>query len=91
MKFVGYNWWIAVILDFKIRDCGTIRHYDGFELGCSVLPRRQIETSGTGILQGSPNHYSCVRANSHKSCMDQEDRLVIKFRSGQKLFDLIKL
>jgi len=43
-KFWGYNWWIAVILGFKIGGCGTIRDYDGFKLGCSVLSRRQIGT-----------------------------------------------
>ena len=34
-KFGGYNWWITVILDFKIRGCEIIRDYDG------VTPRSQ--------------------------------------------------
>ena len=44
-----------------------------------------------GTQQGSLDHYSCVGANSHKSCMNQGDRGVIKFRLSLKLFDLIKL
>jgi len=39
MKFEAYSWWIAIILGFKIGGCGTIRDYNGFELGCSVLPK----------------------------------------------------
>ena len=46
---------------------------------------------GLGTQQESPDRYSYGRANSHKSCMDQEDRWVIKFRWGLNLFDLIKL
>jgi len=41
--------------------------------------------------QESPDRYSYDRANSHKSCVDQRDRWVIKFRSGLNLFYLIKL
>ena len=41
--------------------------------------------------QGSSDPYSCVGANSHKSCMDEGDRWVIKFRSGLSLLDPIKL
>ena len=44
LKFRGYNWWIAVILGFKIKNCRTIGDYDGFELECSVLSWRQIGT-----------------------------------------------
>ena len=39
-KFRGYSWWIAVILNLKMRDWGKIGDYDGFELGCLVLPWR---------------------------------------------------
>jgi len=35
---------IAVILGFKSEGCGTIDDYDDFEIGCSVLSRRQIGT-----------------------------------------------
>jgi len=44
-----------------------------------------------GAQQGSPDRYSYGGTNSHKSCMDQGDRWVIKFRLGLNLFDLIKL
>ena len=43
-KFRGYSWWIAIILGFKSCDCATIRDYDGFELGCLIVPRREIGT-----------------------------------------------
>jgi len=43
-EFGGYSWWIAVILGFKIGGCGTIGDYDGFEIGCSIVPRREIGT-----------------------------------------------
>jgi len=39
-----------------------------------------IGLDGAGAQQESSNHYSCVEANSHKSCVDQRDRWVIKFR-----------
>jgi len=51
----------------------------------------RLGLGGTGTQQGSPNRYSNGRANSHKSCIDQGDRWMIKFRSGLNLFDLIKL
>jgi len=54
-------------------------------------PEGILELDGTGAQQESPNHYSYVGANSHKSCIDQGDWWVIKFRSGLNLFDLIKL
>jgi len=34
---------VAVVLGFKSGGCGTIGDYDGFELGCSVVPRIEIE------------------------------------------------
>jgi len=46
---------------------------------------------GIDAQQESVDHYSCVGANSNKSCVDQRDRWAIKFRSGMNLFDLIKL
>jgi len=46
---------------------------------------------GLGVQQGSPDRYSSGGANSHKFCVDQEDRWVIKFKLGLNLFDLIKL
>ena len=46
---------------------------------------------GLGVQQGSPDRYSYSGANSHKSCVDQEDHWVIKFRLGLNLFDLIKI
>jgi len=49
------------------------------------------EILGLGVQQGSPDRYSYGGANSHKSCMDQEDHWEIKFRLGLNLFDLIKL
>jgi len=52
-------------------------------------PEGRLGLDGVGA-QGSPNHF-CVGVNSHKSCMDQGDRWVIKPRSGLNLFDLIKL
>ena len=41
--------------------------------------------------QGSPDRYSYGGANSHRSCVDQEDHWVIKFNLGLNLFDLIKM
>jgi len=51
----------------------------------------RLGLDGTGLQQESPYHYSCAGANSHKSCVNQEDHWVIKFRLGLHLFDLIKL
>ena len=64
------------------------RDYDGFELGCSIVPQRGLRL---GAQQGSLDRYSYGEANSHKSCVDQGDHWVIKFRLGLNLFDLIKL
>ena len=49
------------------------------------------ERLGLGTQQGNPDRYSYSGANSHKSCVDQGDCWVIKFRLGLNLFDLIKL
>jgi len=46
---------------------------------------------GLGARQGSPDHYSYGGANSHRSCVDQDDHWVIKFRLGMNLFDPIKM
>ena len=81
----------GVILGFKIGGCGTIRDYNDFEFGCSVYSQSRLGLGGAGAQQKSPDHYSCVGANFHKSYMDQGDHWVIKFRSGLNLFDLIKL
>jgi len=51
----------------------------------------RLRLSGAGAQQESPDRYSYSGANFHKSWVDQEDRWVIKFRSGLNLFDLIKL
>jgi len=49
------------------------------------------ERLGLGAQQGSLDRYSYGGANSHKFCVDQGDHLVIKFRLGLNLFDLIKM
>ena len=36
---------------FESGGCGTIREYDGFELGCLVVPRRKIETRRNKVVQ----------------------------------------
>ena len=41
--------------------------------------------------QDSPDRYSYGGANTHRSCIDQGEHWVIKFRLGLNLFDLIKL
>ena len=46
---------------------------------------------GLGAQQGSPDRYSYGGANSYRSCVDQGDYWVIKFRLGLNLFDLIKI
>ena len=57
---------------FKIGGCGTIGDYDGFELRCLVLPRRHMGLGGPDTKQENQDHYSCIRANSHKFCVDQK-------------------
>ena len=52
-------------------------------------PERRLGLAGA--QQESLDRYSYGGANSHKSCVNQGDRWVIKFRSGLNLFDLIKL
>jgi len=49
------------------------------------------ERLGLGMQQGSPDYYSYSGANSHRSCVDQGDHWVIKFKLGLNLFDLNKL
>jgi len=49
------------------------------------------ERLGLGVQQSSPDRYSYGGANSHRSCVDQGDRWVKKFRLSLSLFDLIKL
>ena len=44
-----------------------------------------------GTQQGNPDRYSYGEANSHRSCVDQGDGWIIKFRLGLNLFDLMKL
>ena len=46
---------------------------------------------GLGMQQVSPDRYSYGGVNSHKSCIDQGDHWVIKFRLDPNLFDLIKM
>ena len=53
---------------FKSGGCRTIGDYNGFELGCSIVPRREI-----GAQQSSPDRYSYSGSNSHRSFVDQED------------------
>jgi len=54
-------------------------------------PECRLRLGNTSAKQESPDGYSYGGANSHKFCMDQGERRVIKFRSGLNLFDLIKL
>ena len=53
-----------------------------------LYPERRL---GLSVQQGSPDHYFYDGANSHRSCVDQGDHWVIKFRLGMNLFDLIKM
>jgi len=89
--YVLRNSEVTVIQGFEIESCGTIIDYDGFEFGCSVLPKRRLGLGGVGVQQETPDCYSYGGENSHKSCVNQGDRWVIKFRLGLNLFDLIKL
>jgi len=43
---------------------------------------------GLGAQQDSLDRYSYDGANSYRSCVDQEDNWVIKFKLGLNLFDL---
>ena len=53
-----------------------------------LYPEGRLEL---GTQQGSPDRYSYGGANSHRSCVDQENHWVIKFKLGLNLFDLIKM
>ena len=44
---------------------------------------------GLGAQQGSPDRCSYGGTNSHRSCVNQGDRWVIKFRLGLSLFDQV--
>jgi len=48
------------------------------------------ERLGLGAQQESPYH-SYLGANFHKSCVDEGNRWVIKFKLELNLFDIIKL
>ena len=54
-------------------------------------PKGRLGLGDTGTQQESSDYYSCVGTNSHKSCVNQRDCWVIKFRLNLNLFDLIKL
>jgi len=56
----------------KLGGCGIIEDYDGFELRCLVLLRRHMGLGGADTKQENQDHYSCIRANSHKFCVDQK-------------------
>jgi len=56
--------------------------------GVQLYPERRL---GLGAQQDSPNRYSYGKANSHRSCVDQRDCWVIKFKLSLNLSDLIKL
>ena len=55
-----------------------------------LYPEGRLEIGSAGGYEGA-DRYSYGEANSHKSCVDREDRWVIKFRLSLNLFDLIKL
>ena len=55
-----------------------------------LCPEGRLGLGGASAY-GSPNRYSYGGANSHKSCVDQEDHWVIKFKLGLNLFDLIMM
>ena len=57
-------------------------------LDVQLYPERRL---GQGAQQGSPDRYSYGGAHSHRSCVDQGDHWVIKFKLGMNLFDLIKM
>jgi len=56
-----------------------------------IYSKGRLGLDGANIKQENPDHYSCVGTNSYKSCVDQGDYSVIKFKLGLNLFDLIKL
>ena len=60
-------------------------------LDVQFYPEKRLGLGGAGAQQESSDRYFYGGANSHKFCMDQGDRWVIKFRLGLNLFDLIKL
>jgi len=43
-------------------------------LDVQLYPEGRLELDDAGAQQGSRDHYSCIGANSHKSCVDQGDR-----------------
>ena len=57
-------------------------------LDVQFYPEKRL---GLGAQQGSPDCYSYGGVNFHRSCVDQGDHWVIKFRLGMNLFDLIKM
>jgi len=73
VKFEGYSWWIAVILGFKIRSCGTIEDYGISSSDVQFYLERKLGQSGEGAQHRSPDRYSYGGVNSHKSCVDQGD------------------
>jgi len=46
---------------------------------------------GTGAQQESLDHYSCVRANSHKFCVDQKGRWVCISVSTWSMVTILRL
>ena len=90
-KFKSYSWWIAVILGFKIGGYGIIRAIMISSSDVQFYPKGKLGQGSLGAKQESSDRYSYGGANSHRTCVDQGDRWIIKFRLGLNLFDLIKL
>ena len=57
----------------------------------SDVPVYPEDRLGLGAQQDSPDRHSYGGEHSYKSCVDQRDHWVIKFRLGLNLFDLIKM
>jgi len=60
-------------------------------LNVQFYPERRLGLGSADAQQESLDRYSYGGENSHKSCVDQGDRWLFKFRLGLNLFDLIKL
>ena len=84
MKPRSYSWWITVILASKAAVVEQSKTTIVLRLDVQLYSEERL---GLGAQQDSLDHYSHSGASSHKFCVDQGGRWVIKFRLSLNLFD----
>ena len=70
VKFRGYIWWIAIISALRLEFVEQSKTMMVSSLDIQFYPEDRLGLGGADTQQESSDHYSYVKANSHKSCMN---------------------